>query len=105
LTQATSVIVGASDDKTGNIKYGGDWILESTSEDVESSYFNQNIRYYNYLLDIPIFTTSFAALTGDGEVVAWGSATGGGDTSTVQQLLKNVVRLVYPRLEGARALV
>ena len=27
LIQTTNIIVGASDDKTGNIKYGGDWIL------------------------------------------------------------------------------
>jgi hypothetical protein len=32
LTQNTGVIVGASDDKTGNIKYGGDLIMESTSQ-------------------------------------------------------------------------
>jgi hypothetical protein len=51
LTQTTGVIVGASNDKTGNIKYGGDWVLESTSQDVESIYFTQNIEYYTYLLD------------------------------------------------------
>jgi hypothetical protein len=51
LTQSTGVIVGASDDKTGNIKYGGDWILESTSEDIETIYFTQSIEYYQYLLD------------------------------------------------------
>lgn len=47
----TNVIVGASNDITGNIKYGGDWILENTSEDVETIYFTQNINYYEYLLD------------------------------------------------------
>jgi hypothetical protein len=51
LSQSTGVIVGASDDVTGNLKYGGDWIMESTSEDVSSVYFNQNIEYYKYLLD------------------------------------------------------
>jgi hypothetical protein len=44
-------IVGASNDKTGNIKYGGDWIMESTGEDIESIYFTKNIEYYTYLLD------------------------------------------------------
>ena len=34
ITQDTGVTVGASNDKTGNIKYGGDWVLESTSENV-----------------------------------------------------------------------
>jgi hypothetical protein len=51
LTQTTGVVVGASNDKTGNIKYGGDWVLESTSQDIESIYFTQNIEYYNFLLD------------------------------------------------------
>ena len=82
LTQATSVIIGASDDKTGNIKYGGDWIMESTSEDLESIYFNQNIGYYNYLLDITIQIRAFAALKGDGSVVAWGHATNGGSLTS-----------------------
>jgi len=52
LTQETGVVVGASDNKTGNIKYGGDWLMESTSQDVELLYFSQNIEYYTYLLDI-----------------------------------------------------
>ena len=30
LTNLTGVIVGASNDQTGNIKYGGDWILKNT---------------------------------------------------------------------------
>ena len=52
LTQNTGVIVGASDDKTGNIKYGGDWTMESTGQDVELVYFTKSIEYYSYLLDI-----------------------------------------------------
>ena len=51
LTEATGVIVGASDDKTGNIKYGGDWVMESTMENIESVYFAESISYYTYLLD------------------------------------------------------
>ena len=43
-------IIGASNDLTGNLKYGGDWIMESTSEDIEAIYFTQSIEYYNYLL-------------------------------------------------------
>uniref|UniRef100_A0A6C0IEZ6 BIG2 domain-containing protein n=1 Tax=viral metagenome TaxID=1070528 RepID=A0A6C0IEZ6_9ZZZZ len=49
LKENTGVILGASNDKTGNIKYGGDWLMESTSEDVEVIYFNQGIEYYKYL--------------------------------------------------------
>jgi alpha-tubulin suppressor-like RCC1 family protein len=47
----TGVIVGASNDNTGNIKYGGDWVMESTSEDIEIIYFTESIEYYTYLLD------------------------------------------------------
>ena len=50
LTTNTSVIVGASDDETGNIKYGGDWIMENTSEDVKNVYFNGNIENYTSTL-------------------------------------------------------
>jgi alpha-tubulin suppressor-like RCC1 family protein len=50
LTQVTSVIVGASNDQTGNIQYGGDWTMESTSEDIEFIYFTESIEYYTYLL-------------------------------------------------------
>ena len=45
------VIVGASDNQTGNLKYGGDWIMETTSENVEAIYFKESIQYYTYLLD------------------------------------------------------
>ena len=51
LTKETGVIVGASNDKTGNVKYGGDWVLESTHQDIELIYFTQSIAYYSYLLD------------------------------------------------------
>jgi len=52
LFENTGVVIGASDDTTGNIKYGGDWILESTNTDVENIYFTESISYYKYLLDI-----------------------------------------------------
>ncbi|NDA63805.1 MAG: DUF4347 domain-containing protein, partial [Chitinophagia bacterium] len=51
LQQNTGVIVGASRDKTGNIKYGGDWTMESTGKDIEFVYFTKSIEYYSYLLD------------------------------------------------------
>ena len=50
LTDNTNVIIGASNDNTGNIKYGGDWVLESTNEDIEFIYFTKSIEYYKYLL-------------------------------------------------------
>ena len=51
LTKETGVTVGATNDKTGNIKYGGDWIMESTSQDIELIYFTKSIEYYTNLLD------------------------------------------------------
>lgn len=55
----SGVTVCASNDKTGNIKYGGDWVLESTSQDVESVYFTQSVEYYTYLLDNPTWATVY----------------------------------------------
>ncbi len=45
------LIVRASNDKTGNLNAGGDWVLETTNEDISNLYFNQNIQNWNELLD------------------------------------------------------
>jgi alpha-tubulin suppressor-like RCC1 family protein/uncharacterized protein YjdB len=47
----TTAIIGASSDLTGNLKYGGDWTMESTGEDIEAIYFTSNIQNYQNLLD------------------------------------------------------
>ena len=44
------ITVGASNDATGNLKYGGNWILESTMEDVKQVYFTDGLLNYEYLL-------------------------------------------------------
>jgi hypothetical protein len=44
------VIIGASNNSTGNIKYGGDWILESTGQNIEMTYFNNGLNEYAYTL-------------------------------------------------------
>jgi DNA-binding beta-propeller fold protein YncE len=59
LSLETGVIVGASNDKTGNIKFGGDWILESTSQDIELVYFTKSIEYYTFLLDNPTWSSGY----------------------------------------------
>ena len=46
----TNVIIGASNDLTGNIKYGGNWVLESTNEDIRNIYFTEDIKEYQYTL-------------------------------------------------------
>ena len=43
--------IGASSDETGNLKYGGDWIMETTSEDIELVYFTKAIELYKFLMD------------------------------------------------------
>jgi hypothetical protein len=47
-------IIGASNDKTGNIKYGGDWILESTGQNIEITYFTDGIINYADTLSVAI---------------------------------------------------
>ena len=47
----SNVIIGASNDKTGNIKYGGNWLMESTQQDIQNIYFNNNINLYHLTLD------------------------------------------------------
>ena len=61
LMSLTNVIVGASNNETGNIQYGGDWIMENTCQDIESIYFSKNIEYYTYLLG---YVTNFFVGTG-----------------------------------------
>ncbi len=51
LYNETGVIVGASNDRTGNIKYGGNWVMESTGQNVEQLYWTSAIRQYSSLLD------------------------------------------------------
>ena len=60
LSTNTNVIVGASNDKTGNIKYGGDWIMENTKQNIEFIYFTKSIEFYKYLLDF-----TYNTITGD----------------------------------------
>ena len=45
------MIVGASTNKTGNIRYFSDWKMESTGEDIELVYFTTKVELYKHLLD------------------------------------------------------
>jgi hypothetical protein len=64
IIQNTSATIGASDDLTGNIKYGGDWVMESTQENIEQIYFTEIIEYYKYLLDTLTWATPPGAFQG-----------------------------------------
>ena len=76
LSRETTVIVGASNDNTGNVQYGGDWVMESTSEDIELIYFTESIEYYTHLLDA----------TGDFTIVMKGTTIYGTGINTYGQL-------------------
>ena len=54
------VVVGASDNNTGNIKYGGDWVMESTMEDIRDVYFTTAIENYTSLLYLALNNTAGA---------------------------------------------
>jgi len=56
-----NVSVRASDDNTGNLKNGGDWILETTNEDIKDLYFNENIEEWNGVLDHSNIINGFIA--------------------------------------------
>jgi hypothetical protein len=58
LKDITNVVVGASNDKTGNLKYGGDWVLESTGLNIESTYFTEDIKNYAYTLSAASVTVN-----------------------------------------------
>jgi len=65
LNKETGVIVGASDDETGNIKYGGDWVLESTGQDVSNIYWNLGISNYTTTLATSTISTSTTVTNAD----------------------------------------
>ena len=50
LKHFSTTVIGASNDLTGNVKYGGDWVMENTNEDIQHIYFNENITNYSSTL-------------------------------------------------------
>jgi hypothetical protein len=76
LNKHTNVICGASNDNTGNIQYGANWLMENTNEMVKDIYFNSHID--NYASYLAVFTVgnltysttgSNATITGFSNVV------------------------------------
>jgi hypothetical protein len=63
LASKTSVVVGASNDQTGNLNYGGDWVMENTHENVRDLYFNENIS--NYASTLVLSTITLNGANGD----------------------------------------
>ena len=56
LALQTSVVVGASNNETGNINYGGDWVMENTNENVRDLYFTSSIADYASTLTLTTIT-------------------------------------------------
>jgi alpha-tubulin suppressor-like RCC1 family protein len=54
----TGLVVRASNDKTGNLFAGGDWILESTGDDIKDLYFTNEINNWQTILDSTNFTSA-----------------------------------------------
>jgi alpha-tubulin suppressor-like RCC1 family protein len=70
LKDNNGLIVRASDDNTGNLFAGGDWILETTNEDIFHLYFNENLKNWNGLLDL-VFNTNYC-VSADGKLMGAG---------------------------------
>jgi hypothetical protein len=59
-TNHTGIIVGASNDNTGNIKYGGNWLLESIAQNIEFTYFISGITNYANTLAITTLSANLS---------------------------------------------
>ena len=73
LVQAASgVRIGASDNPTGNLKYGGDWTMESDGEDIQRVYFNPSLVNYSGILADPNIRNfgEFTFIADDSKLVA-----------------------------------
>jgi hypothetical protein len=46
-----SLVIGASNDNTGNLKYGGNWTMENTGDNIKAEYFTTGISNYTGLLN------------------------------------------------------
>ena len=82
LSKHITSIIGASDDDTGNIKYGGDWILESTNEDIRDVYFTEDIENYAYKFDTTTLSSSTNISNTDFNGYTWPVSISGGTSSS-----------------------
>ena len=103
LQEKTDIIIGASNDRTGNIKYGGDWTMENTNTNIEYIYFKKSIEYYMHLLDENTYS-AFTINTGNYTTTTHGDYTilifTVGDNSNVAELISNYSITVYCTLVG-----
>lgn len=94
LTEQTGVTIRASTDDTGAESVGGNWFLEShTGVDLKTVYFTDQVDAYQgalyfYSYSVRNYTTKSVS---PGSVVTWGSASSGGDSSSVNVSSDDVV--------------
>jgi hypothetical protein len=82
IEKTTSAIVSASNDETGNLKYGGNWVLENTNTNIESIYFNEKIQNYQYKLATTTISTSTTIKQNDIDSYTFPVTINGGTSSS-----------------------
>jgi len=82
LNKETGSIVGASNDETGNLKYGGDWVMETTNENVLNIYWDSEISNYTSRLDTSIISNSITLTNADIGNYTWPITINGGTSSS-----------------------
>ena len=104
--ESKGVKVRASKDKTGNMLNGGDWILESTNDNIEKIYFTDKIKLWKQTLDSSNYTTT-AVLTLEehGNLYISGEGTSGemGNGTTLINKLTNINKFI-DTFKGKRVL-
>ena len=68
----SGLVVGASNDQTGNLQYGGNWTMENTLENIKTVYFSSAIENYTGLLFL-----SYVTIDDNGTSRTWGYDMGG----------------------------
>ena len=68
----SGLVVGASNDDTGNLQYGGNWTMENTMDNIKSVYFSSAIENYTGLLAL-----SYVTIDDNGTSRTWGYDMGG----------------------------
>ena len=105
ISSQNNVKVRASNDRTGNLSSGGDWILESTGENVEKLYFNDNIQYWNYLLDTGSVSQSTYIITSDNSNNAYSCGKNNyGQLGIASAIDRNVFTNISTNISGKKVL-
>jgi len=90
----TGVVIGASDDNTGNMKLGGDWVMETTHEEVGQIYFTAEIENWASLLATGTYTDPNSVLIYSYTVGVLNSgAVSGHSTISAQYFTPNLIIL------------